>query len=256
MRNLFLLLFILFGIELQAQIPGYFGKKYLLGMGTGITPCVFQKERLGLAFSPSINLNAEVVLSRKLALFMNIEMGKQNYGFPEATIDGRMLGLDRNTYYSIRVANHKVSYNVGMVSGKTLQISGVIKLFKGRFISPVGRYFMLGGGATHIQMKDESLDVVYSDIYPNTFHNSKTLIPAKSFSSVIHLTLGLGKTVALSKNILLDLHVVSNIKASSLFQNNYYYFATTDDYIYQNMWKDLRWREALQFNINLKYALF
>lgn len=252
MKKLLILSFIfLFSIG-KTQVPGYFGKKFSIQAGGGLTPCLYRTQEIGLSLATTFQGGLGIVLSRKSSFHFNIEMSKSPVGFRSAYVNGQIVGEDQYYDYEIREASANSFAESGLVNARVLQIGGYFKFFQGNFVSPAGRYLILGGGITRYGITDPKVSVEYYD--QNQQISTATLTPHDPYQQKFTFIFGFGKGVALNSKLLLDLQMVSQLSPIRIEPG--YFYSNADDYIYDNLWRIIKWREALQFNLNLKYLLF
>lgn len=251
MKKLVTLSFIFLFTFGKTQVPGYFGKKFSIQAGVGLTPCLYQTQEIGLALAATVQGGMGIVLSRKSSFHFNVEMSKSAVGLRSAYMNGLMINEDQFDY-EIREASATSFYESGLVNAKVLQIGGYFKFFQGNFVSPAGRYLILGGGITRYGLTDKNVNVEYYG--QNQELKTAVLTPRDPYRQKFTIMLGLGKGVALNNKLLMDLQMVANV--SPIRYETPYLYYNVDEYIYDNLWRVIKFREALQLNLNIKYLLF
>lgn len=255
MRHTFLtILFLLWISALQAQAPGYMGKKFTAGYGFYFHPS-FSNAFLDYGDSPfniQHALFAEAVTGKKFALGFSAHFYKYTYNNREHVDMQKFSDNAGNYYYQSDdhpSGQYKIRAQNFMFYGKT---------FKGNYLAPWGKYFQFGLVYTRyvteyypdeMQIKVESNNggfFYYSDFGP----------PLKSYQTV-DLMIGNGRSRIYGNRIVLDygytLQVISCLKAFGYYALEPSKGYTADKYIQTTSAKRVAAMNRFNFYVKLGY---
>ena len=138
-KIVFCLAVILFSVlKLEAQVPGYMGKRFVVGYGLYVNPA-FSNIILNYADNPINSLHEffiEYTTGKKFVLGFSARLNRYTYNNIEG-VD--VNGAGNSNGFSQTVGNPHGSYDI---KGQSYQLYG--KFFKAGYLAPWGKYFILG----------------------------------------------------------------------------------------------------------------
>lgn len=126
--------------QLNAQAPGYMGKKFCVGYGLYAHPA-FNSIVLNYGDYPINTLHeffVEYTTGKKFTLGLSAQLFRYRYN---ATEDINVYTAGSSGSYNIKDADVKPSGNY-LIKGRNYRLYG--KFFKDKYLAPWGKYFLLG----------------------------------------------------------------------------------------------------------------
>lgn len=265
-----IILFIIVGLSVEsiAQVPGYIGKRFSISVGANFAPRLTVRPIIGV--TPGFTGGIDYVLSRKTAAYATFDYSIQPFRMNTLTVVDKLVNNYNGTYdyLSIRPKNYSPLTNQGTQKAKIVQFSAGFKFYRNKYVSPVGRYIKLG--LTFCQYGNingaKGMEVDYAEEnYNSTSWSYRTgyIVPKNIKTNAIAINIGVGKGIALSSKLLMDLYLESNLFVGpdrGVFRTTYkpentIFDPNPDKFINDLFWSDMRYRELFQFGFSLRYMI-
>lgn len=245
MRSLLIFIFlVLISCSANAQ-KGYFGNRIVLSAGTSFAPPLLNiRNRLrNTQHGNDLRIESEwAALPPEARLGLDITLSKK----VQFSLSGAWRGLQNtNIYSSVQNDDDPVSMFTYIDSfelkNNTLDLTASFKFFAKNARAPIGTYFELGGGISHVT----------SDVFPTysiqeynwvtkveTLHSDKRK-PGVYTSNDYHIQLGVGCTQMLTRRLLIDYGARSSFIIGTYNFGPAYDAYEEPTYTYQDYFPDL-----------------
>lgn len=186
-----------------AQVPGFIGKKNLIGIESAQSLSLNSNSSNGPGVIANFGLSFERVIGRKSSFFAFASYSPSKYQFNNFYFDTEGGTTDFDKLVSF---DGKDKYMKGYFA-----FAGAgLKFFRKEFISPVGRFFKLKMGYYRYGLQNwtEGIPGTYNIRPANTTSNitaAGNLKTTDNFFSGILLSFGFGKVVPISDHIMFEL---------------------------------------------------
>lgn len=200
---------LLLTVILNAQTPGYLGKKFMVGYNFNFNPVT------------SIGLFTNELMDAPLISLAIKHEGNVGYTFSKKGLFyASYIYQNNKTYYSF---GDDIDYYDGtnydmFQKVKTTVIDFGMKVFIGKFIAPVGTYFDLGYGICKAGFSDNPAKIYYSDFGNFVPGNPSYYDATDSYLKYKRFSIGVGNTKVINDFLFFNIGLKLNIN------HNYEYF--------------------------------
>lgn len=234
---------------LNAQsVPGYLGKRFNFGYVTAPVVSLNMNNRLGINIPLQHRITTEFVLSRKISFTGFFNYSKSPYFFADCNFNYEGNGLVLQEFRPLDLVD------VLMFSG-----AAGLKIYRDQYIAPIGRFvkFQIGYYKMGINDWENGIKGTFYFIQENPYgeyYSQGYLKSVNRFYHGIFINFGMGKDIPIGDRIIFELGNNINffMNKNYNFKSPDFYSNDVDSYMYDQIYRRLRFRLMIDFNVGMK----